>query len=210
MMDTEDSGEPQPRTEDVLEIGGPATRSWPPARWLRRAVAPLLHGRARVVAAIASGALLVALGVTAFVMSSHSNGEPDLAATRNQIRALEQRQRQDVVNGDAADLNRLLAPEFMVVTPDGDQLTRDDYLYALTTGDLDFHAFKFVSPVGIRTDGHQAVVTFSSKLDVSAGKTHLRHQAWHTEVWEKTHDRWQVVWAQTTAIGGFPPPRAAE
>ena len=138
------------------------------------------------------------------------DGEQDLSTTRNQIRSLEQRLRHDVVIADAADLDRLLGSEFAAVTPDGACVTRENYLDALATGVLDFRALKFVSPIGVRTDGQQAVVTFSSRLDVSAGKTHLRHEARHTEVWEKIHDRWQVVWSQTTAIGGFPPLAAGE
>jgi hypothetical protein len=86
-----------------------------------------------------------------------------------------------------------------------EQRQRHDVVKA-DVADLDFRAFELVAPIGIRTDGDQAVVTFSSRLDVSAGRKHVRHEAWHTEVWERSHDRWQLVWSQTTAIGGFPPP----
>ncbi len=206
MIEREISGETRPRRDELLEIGAPVAEAWPPLRWWRWARLRV-RGRERVVAALVASALVVT-GLTAVVVASRSGDEQDLSATRNQIRSLEQRQRHDVVTADVADLDRLLAADFTSVTPDGGRLAREDYLYALATGDLDFRAFELVSPVGIRTDGHQAVVTFASRLDVSAGKKHLRHGAWHPEVWERSHDRCQLVGSQATAIGGFPPPAA--
>ena len=42
-------------------------------------------------------------------------------------------------------------------------------------------------------------------LTTGAGVGTVQHQAWHTVVYEKTSGIWQVVRAQTTAVGGFPP-----
>jgi hypothetical protein len=192
----------------VLEIGAPATgRSAPQRLWSW--VLAHVRGRTRVVAVVLTTAVLLACAA-AFVFAYRSSDDQDLAATRNQIRSLEQRERQDVVDANAADLDRLLATDFTLITPDGQLLSRDGYLLALASGDLDFRVFEPVSPIAIHTDGQQAVVNFSSRLDVSSGTRHLKHEAWHTHVWEKSHGRWQMVWSQTTAVGGFPPPTAGD
>jgi hypothetical protein len=57
----------------------------------------------------------------------------------------------------------------------------------------------------VRIERRLAVVTFTSRLDVRADGLHLEHHAWHTVVYEQVESRWQLVWFQTTAIGGFPP-----
>lgn len=194
--------------EDVLEIGAPATgRSAPKRSWSW--VLARLHERTWLVAVVVATAVLLVCGV-ALALAYGTGDDEDLAATRNQIRSLEQRERHDVVDANTADLDRLLAADFTLITPDGQLLSRGGYLDALTSGDLDFRVFEPVSPIAIHTDGQQAVVTFSSRLEVSSGRRHLEHEAWHTHVWERTDGRWQMVWSHTTAVGGFPPPTGGD
>lgn len=122
------------------------------------------------------------------------------------VRALDQTQRQALVAGDAEAVDNLLAPDFELVDPSGEHQTRGQYLESVSSGGLEYQTFDAVTPVRVRVAGDVAVVTYESRLAVSAGAEHLEHKAWHTHVYEKRLGRWQQVWAQATAVGGFPPP----
>lgn len=160
--------------EDVLEIGAPATgRSAPQRSWSW--VLARVHERTWLVAVVVATAVLLVCGV-ALALAYGNGDDEDLAATRNQIRSLEQRERHDVVDANTADLDRLLAADFTLITPDGQLLSRGGYLDALTSGDLDFRVFEPVSPIAIHTDGQQAVVTFrrGSRCRAAGGTSSTR------------------------------------
>jgi hypothetical protein len=197
----DDPRDAQPPPEERLEIG--TGGRWPPPSWVTWATARL-RGPTRATAVVVASAMLVAC-VAAAAVAVQSRGDADLSAARAQVLALERREQRDAVNADTADLDQLLAPGLEFVTPDGETLTREEYLDALDSGELDFVTYEPITPMEVRTDGRQAVVTFLSRLDVSADCLRLKHQAWHTVVYVRTGGRWQLVWAQTTAVGGFPP-----
>ena len=101
----------------------------------------------------------------------------------------------------------LHADDFQVVPPPGFPLARDEYLSAVAAGDIDYLEFKPISPIEVHLYGQAAVLTYISHIDiVVTGIGHLEHDAWHTYLYEKRSGRWQAVWEQTTAVGGFPPP----
>jgi len=192
--------------EDVLEIGAEPTSRWGPRRWwgwMRSRV----RARPRL-AVVLIVCVTVLVGLSILAVGSLSRDTPTIADTRRHILALDQRVQRDVEHGDTADLDRFLASDFTLVTPNGEPLTRDDYLLALASGALVFNVVEAVPPIRIFTDGDQAVVAYSLKFDVSDGRTTLKHEAWQTTVWEKRRGRWWMIWSQTTATGGFPPPGA--
>jgi len=192
--------------EDVLEIGAAPTARWRPGlwwSWMRFRV----RARPRLAAALLICATVL-VGAAIHALVSPSRDTPNIAESRLQVLALDQRMQRDVEHGDTADLDRLLATDFKLVTPKGELLTRDGYLLALASGALVFNVVEPAPPIRIFTDGDQAVVAYSLKFDVSAGRTTLKHEAWQTTVWEKRHGRWWMIWSQTTATGGFPPPGA--
>jgi hypothetical protein len=203
MTSEETRHDEQPRPEDLLEIG---TARQQGSRSAGTGLDGLLSRLRRDRRFWAGGIVLVVLlGLVAVYALISRDDESEVDQATAQVVALEKRELQDLLRGDSADLDQILASDFETVTPDGALLARDDYLGFLASGDLVFHAFEPTSALRVRTDGSQAVVTFTSQLDVSAGKKHYRHRAWHTSVFEKSADRWQLVWSQTTAIGGFPP-----
>ena len=203
MTSEETRHDERPGPEDLLEIGtARPEQSRSVGAGLEGLLSRLRGDRRFWAGGIVLVLLLGALGAFALI-SRNDESEVDRATA--QVLALERRELLDLVRGDAADLDQILSPDFETVTPDGALLARDDYLGFLASGDLVFHAFEPTSALRVRTDRSQAVVTFTSKLDVSAGNRHYRHRAWHTSVFEKFDDRWQLAWSQTTAIGGFPP-----
>jgi Domain of unknown function (DUF4440) len=189
----------QPLPEERLEIGDGGR--WPPPTWASRAK-DFAHGHRLLLVVVAAAALAAAGGI---IVAANSQDDGGFARAKAEVLALERREQRAAVNGDSRDLAEVLAPEVQMVTPDGDELTKEEYLDAVGFGDLDYTVFKPVTPMEVRIDGGQAVVTFTSQLEVSADGLHVEHHAWHTVVYKEREGRWQMVWSQTTAIGGFPP-----
>ena len=165
--------------------------------------------RGLVVMLVAVLVALVAFMVLALVVRSGSQptaGTQATAAEAQDLRDLDQTLRAALVASDTSAVERILAPDFELVPPPGDKESRQEYLDSLSSGDLDYIAFEPTSPVDVQVSGSLAVLTYQSHLEVAADGTRLAHEAWHTHVYEKLDDRWMQVWAQATAVGGFPPP----
>ena len=93
------------------------------------------------------------------------------------------------------------------MNPAGFLLGRDDYLAAVAAGEIDYLVFEPISEIEVRLYGKAAALIYQSKIDiVVSGLGRFTHEAWHTYLYEKRAGRWQAVWEQATAIGGFPPP----
>jgi ketosteroid isomerase-like protein len=161
------------------------------------------------VAVITVGAVATVAGVWGIANATadqEKSSADDHAAVANRLRQLEQTQLQALVGADGEALDLLLADDFVLVPPPGTPLTKDEYLGAVESGDLDFEKFDPIGPIEVSVYGAAAVLTYQSDIVATgAGIGTVHHQAWHTVVYEKASGSWQVVRAQTTAVGGFPP-----
>jgi uncharacterized protein (TIGR02246 family) len=149
---------------------------------------------------VVTGVLAVVLGAALVGCGSDTN-----ASDAARVRALDKVERSALVAGDADAVAQVLASDFELVDPSGDHQTRSQYLQSVSSGGIDYQKFDAVSPVDVRVSSDVAVVTYESQLSVSAGAEHLEHRAWHTHVYKKRDGQWKQVWAQATAVGGFPP-----
>ena len=170
----------------------------------------------RVLLTVVAGAALVLAGLVAIAVGtgsewrrcpSHDAAQTDI----EQLRQLSEAEHGALVAADTNRLETLLAADFTLVTPDAQTLTRDDLIAAVRSGDLDFQAFRFheVSPgdaIEVRLDCDIATVSYRSEMDVTSGLFHYRHDSRHTDTWVRAGRSWQEIRAQTTAVGGFPPP----
>jgi hypothetical protein len=152
------------------------------------------------------GVLLAA--VTAVLAAPARSSRPTGDSRKAEaLRDVERTRLRALVNADMTVASRLHAANFQLVNPAGFLLMRDEYLAAVAAGDIDYLVFEPISEINVRLYGKAAVLTYQSKIDiVVAGLGRLTHEAWHTYLYEKHHGRWQAVWEQATAIGGFPPP----
>ena len=158
-----------------------------------------------LAAALVVATSVVAIGGTA--AAARDSGARAESPEGQRLRTLELTRLRALVNADVGVVAALLADEFQVVPPPGFPLSRDDYLDAVEAGDIDYLVFEPVSPIDVRLYGQAAVVTYRSSIDiVVSGLGRFTHEAWHTYVWERDAGRWQLVWEQATAVGGFPPP----
>lgn len=159
--------------------------------------------------AVAAGVGLLLMVVTALAVAAPNgrSGPDSNSGEAQRLRELERTRQHALVKPDISVLRQILAPDFRLISPDGEPLSRKDYLDALASGDLVYRVFKAITPIKVRLYGKGAVLTYESQLDVVGGGERLRHKAWHTYVYEQRDGRWQLVWEQATALGGFPPPQ---
>ena len=170
----------------------------------------------RVLLTVGAGAVLVLAGLVAVAVGtgsewrrcpSHDAAQTDI----EQLRQLSEAEHGALVAADINRLETLLAADFTLVTPDAQTLTRDDLIAAVRSGDLDFQAFRLheVSPdeaIEVRLDCDMATVSYRSEMEVTYDLLHYRHDSRHTDTWVRAGRSWQEIRAQTTAVGGFPPP----
>ena len=150
--------------------------------------------RRRTLAAVAA-ALVVAAGV-----GTASSASPASSSQADHLRAIETTRLQALVDADTATARTLTAPDFQLINPAGAPLSRDDFLSGVDAGVIDFLALEPSSPIAVRLSGDSATLRYQTTFDLVVSGTHLTHGAWTTALYERRDGRWQIVWAQTTAI----------
>jgi hypothetical protein len=124
-----------------------------------------------------------------------------------QLRQIEQKRLQALVDADATVAGSLMASDFELINPIGDVLSRDDLLGGVGSGAIDFLSDELTSEIRVRLHGDTAVLRYRHMIDIRvAGIGHLTHPAWTTAMYERRNGRWQIVWEQTGAIGPLPLP----
>ena len=152
----------------------------------------------RALAAVAL-ALVVAAGVV-----TASSASPARSSRADRLRAIETTRLQALVDADTTTARKLTAPDFQLINPAGVPLSRDDFLSAVDAGVVDFLVDEPSSPIAVRLSGNSATLRYKTAFDVVAGGTRVTHQGWTTALYERRHRRWQIVWAQSTAIPNNP------
>jgi hypothetical protein len=93
----------------------------------------------------------------------------------------------------------LHAEDYWLITPSGSEMTKDDYLGAIASGQLRYQVFEPVSEMAVLGDAVVAVLRYRARIsfDDEPGLT-----CWHTDCYRLRDGVWQVVWSQATAITG--------
>jgi Domain of unknown function (DUF4440)/Protein of unknown function (DUF3224) len=134
--------------------------------------------------------------VTAATASRSAHTASSSAA---QVRAAERTILRAYVNADAHTLGALLAPDYQQIDVTGTAETRADTL-ANVGGGVDFVTLTPVSPIAVRVHDDSAVARVELAFKVVARGQTLKHRGWNTDLFERRHGHWQLVWTQTTAI----------
>lgn len=159
----------------------------------RRSGQPVTRRRTLVAVAVA---LVVATGVV-----TASSASPASSSQADRLRAIETTRLQALVDADTATARKLIAPDFQLINPGGGVSSREDYLEAVEAGIIDYLVFEATSPIAVRLSGDSAALRYQVSFDlVVGGETRVTHQGWITELYERRHGRWQIVWEQATAI----------
>jgi hypothetical protein len=118
----------------------------------------------------------------------------------SELRAIEKERLRSLVEGDVETAVRLHASDFQLINPAGVALSRDEYLGAIASGELDYLVWE-PGTIKIRRYGEAAVVRYEAEAQaVAGGQTTPLRRFWHTDVYEKRNGSWQVVWSQATLI----------
>lgn len=167
-----------------------------------------IRNRLTPVPAVAAALAIVAITLVALPgPTARASGPPSDSPEAQRLRETEQTRLRALVDADMSVVNALHADDFELIPPPGFPLSREEYLAAVAAGDIDYLVFEPISEIEVRLYGQAAAIRYQSHIDiVVAGLGRFTHDAWHTYLYEKHGGRWQAVWEQATAIGGFPPP----
>jgi hypothetical protein len=131
---------------------------------------------------------------------THKGGIIREGSEADQIRAIEHKRLRALVEADMEVARQLHAEDFQLITPTGDSLSREQYLGAVASGDIDYLVWK-PDAIEVRLSGEMALIRYSSQLEIVVGSQRipLRHY-WHTDSYERRNGHWQAVWSQATEI----------
>jgi hypothetical protein len=110
---------------------------------------------------------------------------------------IERRRLHALVTGDIDTAGPLHADDYWLVTPNGSEMTKADYLGAIASGRLRYHAFEPVSEMAVLAGAEVAVLRYQARISFDDGPGFT---CWHTDCYRLRDTAWQVVWSQATAI----------
>ncbi len=119
--------------------------------------------------------------------------------TAHTLPAIERRRLRALADAHIETAGPLHADDYQLITPNGSELTRDDYLGDIASGRLRYTAFEPVSPIRVLGDGPVAVLRYQARISFGAGPG-PGFACWHTDCYRRQDGRWQAVWSQATRI----------
>ena len=132
--------------------------------------------------------------------TTHKGGIVREGAEADQIRAIEHKRLRAMVEANMEVARQLHADDFQLITPTGDSLSREQYLGAVASGDIDYLVWK-PDAIEVRLSGDMAVLRYSSRIEIVVGGQRIPPgNYWHTDYYEKRNGRWQAVWSQATEM----------
>jgi uncharacterized protein DUF4440 len=111
---------------------------------------------------------------------------------------MERRRLRALVNADLGVAEELHADDFQLITPEGDSLSKQEYLQAIASGDVNYQVWE---PEEIESLVHEASACLRYRSTIKivvGGQESGPDRYWHTDFYEKRAGRWQVVWSQAT------------
>ena len=111
--------------------------------------------------------------------------------------AIERRRVRALARGDTATADPLHADGYWLVTPNGSEMTKDDYLGAIASGKLRYRVFEPISEMAVLGDASVAILRYRARISFDDGPGFT---CWHTDCYRLADETWQVVWSQATMI----------
>lgn len=148
--------------------------------------------------------LLLALGwacaSTASVQPASTGVPSNRELDADVIRNTERERLRSLVEANLEVASRLHADDFQLINPFGGSLSKDEYLGAIASGQVDYLHWE-PETIAVRFYGSAAVIRYRSQLEIVVrGQKISRRPYWHTDLYEKRNEQWQVVWSQATEI----------
>jgi hypothetical protein len=110
---------------------------------------------------------------------------------------IERRRLRALASADTATAAPLHAEDYWLITPNGSEMTKADYLGAIASGQLRYQVFEPVSEMAVLGDSGLVVLRYRAHISFDDGPGIT---CWHTDCYQLRDETWQVVWSQATAI----------
>ena len=110
---------------------------------------------------------------------------------------IERKRLRALVRADAVTAAPLHADDYWLITPNGSEMTKDDYLGAIASGRLRYQVFEPVSEMAVLGDAAIVVLRYRARISFDDGPGIT---CWHTDCYRLRDETWEVVWSQATAI----------
>ena len=123
------------------------------------------------------------------------------ATDANDVRALERTRLRSLVDADMETARRLHADDYELVTPGAARLSKEAYLGAIASGEINYRVFEPVSDIDVLVLGEAAAaVRYVAMIDIDFGSGTDVVRAVHTDLWARRDGAWQAVWSQATQM----------
>lgn len=145
--------------------------------------------------AISTGCLLVCFSLAGCATT------PSDSSDAERIRQIERQRLRSLVDVDLETARRIHSDDFQLINPAGAPLTKQEYLGALESGQLDYVGWE-AGDITVKLYGNAAVIRYrDNRFDVNAGSTVVhRGPMYHTNVYERHGGEWKIVWSQASGI----------
>lgn len=120
------------------------------------------------------------------------------------LRRLEGRRLEALVQGDFEVLEALHAPDYELINPAGDALSRSTYLGEIASGALRYSVFSPEGRIRVRRLGDAAILRYVVHIRIQRSGEMYEGRFWHTDYWERRAGDWQAVWSQATETEPVP------
>jgi hypothetical protein len=110
---------------------------------------------------------------------------------------IERRRLRALVRADVLTADPLHAEDYWLVTPNGSEMTKADYLGAIDSGQLNYQVFEPVADMAVLGSAEIVVLRYQARISFDGGPGII---CWHTDCYRLCDATWQVVWSQATAI----------
>ena len=116
------------------------------------------------------------------------------------IRETEHQRLRALVAAEIELANSLHSDDYQLITPNGQTISKQDYIGGIASGDLVYQVFEPASDIAVRLYGNAAAVRYQARIEIRFSDQRDSGVFWHTDIYEKKDGRWQAVWSQATRI----------
>ena len=138
--------------------------------------------------------LLLSAAVPALAKQSKADSDADISQT---LQAMERNWLNAEKNHNTATFDKLVADDWIAITPDGKRQTKAERAAEIIASDIDSAT---LGEMKVRVFGDTAVVTGTDdEITMKDGKKSTDHYVW-TDVFVKRNGKWLAVASQTAQI----------
>jgi ketosteroid isomerase-like protein len=123
----------------------------------------------------------------------------DNASSHREVEALEQDWRRALLSSNVAELDHLLADDYLGVTANGTLETKADLLATRRSGTVRLQQLD-LTDLKVRVYGDTAVVTSRAELSGSNGGTDISGRYRYTRVYNRRNGQWRIVSFEASRI----------